>query len=132
MSRSADKPNDSTRRPTSFNDINSRETGTDTTLTTKFVDTITSPQADAILPTQPASLPSQLRGEAVSGTIILEVNAAYNRDGVPMPKPNGPNGRRVLNLEMLMNHPLYWDFLNERETEEVLMEIYITRTRRMQ
>ncbi len=65
-------------------------------------------------------------------TIVLEVNAAYNRDGLPMPRPNGPNGRRVLNLEMLMNHPLYWDFLNERETEEVLMELYIARTRRMQ
>jgi hypothetical protein len=65
-------------------------------------------------------------------TIVLEVNAAYNRDGLTMPKPNGPNGRRVLNLEMLMNHPFYWEWLNERETEEVLMEIYIARTRRMQ
>ena len=65
-------------------------------------------------------------------TIVLEVNAAYNRDGLTMPRPNGPNGRRVLNLEMLLNHPLYWDFLNERETEEVLMELYIARTRRMQ
>jgi hypothetical protein len=65
-------------------------------------------------------------------TVVLEVNAAYNRDGLAMPRPNGPNGRRVLNLEMLLNHPLYWDFLNERETEEVLMELYIARTRRMQ
>jgi hypothetical protein len=65
-------------------------------------------------------------------TIVVEVNAAYNRDRLPMPRPNGPNGRRVLNLEMLMNHPMYWDFLNERETEEVLMELYIARTRRMQ
>ena len=67
-----------------------------------------------------------------SRTVVLEVNAAYNRDSLPMPKPNGPNGRRVLNLEMLMNHPFYWEWLNERETEEVLMEIYIARTRRMQ
>ena len=65
-------------------------------------------------------------------TVILEVNAAYNRDGLTMPKPNGPNGRRILNLEMLMNHPFYWEWLNERETEEVLMEINIARTRRMQ
>ena len=63
---------------------------------------------------------------------MLEVNDLYNRTGLPMPKPNGPNGRRVLNLEMLMNHPHYWDWLNERETEEVLMEIYIARTQRMQ
>ena len=65
-------------------------------------------------------------------TVILEVNAAYNRDGLPLPGPNGPGGRRVLNLEMLMNHAFYWEWLNERETEEVLMELYITRTRRMQ
>ena len=78
----------------------------------------------------------QEEGEPVQSvgrpTIVLEVNAAYNRDGLTMPKPNGPNGRRILNLEMLMNHPFYWEWLNERETEEVLMEIYIARTRRMQ
>ncbi len=65
-------------------------------------------------------------------TIILEVSAAYNREGLPMPKPNGPNGKRVLDLEMLMQHPFYWEWLNERETEEVMMEIYIARTRRAQ
>ncbi|HLK59387.1 MAG TPA: hypothetical protein VKU00_22695 [Chthonomonadaceae bacterium] len=65
-------------------------------------------------------------------TVIFEVSAAYNRDNLPMPKPNGPNGRRVLNLEMLLHHPFYWEWLNERETEEVLMEIYIARTRRAQ
>ena len=69
---------------------------------------------------------------AADTTIVLEVAAAYNRGGLTMPKPNGPNGRRVLNLEMLMNHPFYWEWLNERETEEVLMEIYIARTRRAQ
>ena len=65
-------------------------------------------------------------------TVVFESSAAYNRDNLPMPKPNGPNGRRVLNLEMLMNHPFYWDWLNEKETEEVLMELYIARTRRAQ
>ena len=65
-------------------------------------------------------------------TIVLEVEAAYNRDALPLPAPNGPNGRRVLNLEMLMNHPFYWDWLNERETEEVLMELYIARLRHTQ
>ncbi len=64
--------------------------------------------------------------------IVLEVQSAYNLDSMPMPKPNGPNGRRVLNLEMLMHHPFYWEWLNERETEEVLMEIYIARTQRTQ
>jgi hypothetical protein len=65
-------------------------------------------------------------------TIYLDVCAAYNRDNLPMPKPNGPNGRRVLSMEMLLNHPFYWEWLNERETEEVLMELYVARTRRMQ
>jgi hypothetical protein len=72
------------------------------------------------------------RAERKKPTIILEVNAAYNRDNLPMPKPNGPNGRRVLSLEMLLHHPFYWEWLNERETEEVLMELYVARTRRMQ
>ena len=67
-----------------------------------------------------------------SRTIVFEVSAAYNRDALPMPKPNGANGRRVLNLEMLMNHSFYWEWLNEKETEEVLMELYIARTRRAQ
>ncbi len=65
-------------------------------------------------------------------TIVFEASAAYNRDELPIPKPNGPNGRRVLNLEMLMNHPFYWEWLNEKETGEVLMELYIARTRRAQ
>jgi hypothetical protein len=65
-------------------------------------------------------------------TVVLEVSAAYNRDELSMPKPNGPNGRRVLNLEMLMNHSFYWEWLNESETAEVLMELYVARTRRMQ
>jgi hypothetical protein len=77
---------------------------------------------------------ADLPGTKTAGdtTIVLEVAAAYNRGGLTMPRPNGPNGRRVLNLEMLMNHPFYWEWLNERETEEVLMEIYIARTRRAQ
>ena len=65
-------------------------------------------------------------------TLVLEVRAAYNLHNLPMPKPNGPNGRRVLDMEMLMNYPFYWEWLNERETEEVLMELYVARTRRMQ
>lgn len=69
---------------------------------------------------------------AAKPTIVLEVEAAYNRDGLPIPAPNGPNGRRVLNIEMLLNHSFYWDWLNERETEEVLMELYIARTRHTQ
>jgi hypothetical protein len=65
-------------------------------------------------------------------TLVLEVNAAYNREELAMPKPNGPNGGRVLDMDMLMQHSFYWDWLNERETEEALMEMYITRTRKAQ
>jgi hypothetical protein len=79
----------------------------------------------------PMSRKTRVQGEVQKDLmVVFEVEAAYNRDGVPMPKPNGPNGRRVLSLEMLMNHPFYWDWLNDRETEEVLMELYIARTRR--
>lgn len=72
------------------------------------------------------------RAERTKPTIILDVSAAYNRDNLPMPKPNGPNGRRVLSMEMLLHHPFYWEWLNEREAGEVLMELYVARTRRMQ
>ena len=65
-------------------------------------------------------------------TIVVEICAAYNREGLTMPRPNGPNGKRVLDLEMLMNSPVYWEWLNERETGEALMEMYIQRTRKAQ
>ena len=70
--------------------------------------------------------------EGTKPTFFLEVNAAYNREGLPRTAPNAPNGGHVLNLDMLLNHPFYWDWLNERETEEVLMEVYLARTRRTQ
>ena len=77
------------------------------------------------------SIPGEC-GQRPKPTLFVDVNAAYNRDNLAMPKPNGPNGRRVLSMEMLLHHPFYWEWLNERETEEVLMELYVTRTRRMQ
>src|SRR5216110_2962915 len=43
------------------------------------------------------SLPQPRETTSGARAIFLEVNAAYNREGLPMPKPNGPNGRRVLN-----------------------------------
>ena len=65
-------------------------------------------------------------------TVLLEVSTAYNRDGLNLPGPNGSNGSRVLNLEMLMSHPFYWEWLNEKETAEVLMELYVARLRHSQ
>lgn len=75
-----------------------------------------------------ATDPSRSGPEAV----FLEVRAAYNIDQLPRPAPNGPNGSHVLNIDMLLRHPFYWDWLNDRETEEVLMDLYIARTRRTQ
>jgi hypothetical protein len=88
-------------------------------------------QNDAMQETE-ADLGCPVTNQECNTTIVLEVAALYNLGGLTMPKPNGPNGRRVLNMEMLMNHPFYWEWLNERETEEVLMELYIARTRRAQ
>jgi hypothetical protein len=65
-------------------------------------------------------------------TLFLEVCAAYNRGGLPRPQPNGPNGRHVLDMKTLLHHPFYWEMLNENETTEVLMELYMTRMRRTQ
>ncbi len=73
-----------------------------------------------------------IKTSEIQQTVVLEVNAAYNRHSLPMPKPNGSNGRRVLNMEMLLHHPFYWEWLNEKETTEVLMELYVARTRRAQ
>ena len=73
----------------------------------------------------------QSRGEE-SPSIFVDINAAYNREGLTLPKPNGPNGRYVLSIEMLMRHSFYWEWMNEHETEEVLMKLYKARTRHTQ
>lgn len=74
----------------------------------------------------------QAMNASLQTRLFLDVNAAYNRENLPTPSPNGPNGRRVLNIEMLMTHAVYWDWMNDRETQDVLMELYNVRTRRMQ
>ena len=65
-------------------------------------------------------------------TTVVDTNAIYNLYDLELPKPNGPNGQRVLDMEMLMNHGFFWEWLNKRETEEVLMELYVIRTQKMQ
>lgn len=64
-------------------------------------------------------------------TWILDVPAAFNRDGLDLPAAGAP-GRRTLNMDMLLSNPVFWDWLTEREAEEALMEIYVARTRRAQ
>ena len=61
--------------------------------------------------------------------IYLDVEAAYNREELPMPKCSG---LQVQSIEEIMQHPYHWAHLSERETEEVLMELYVVRRRRAQ
>jgi hypothetical protein len=60
---------------------------------------------------------------------FLDVVAAYNREELPLSACSGLN---VESIEEIMAHPYHWAHLTERETEEVLMEIYVARRRRMQ
>jgi hypothetical protein len=59
----------------------------------------------------------------------LDVVAAYNREELPLPACSGLD---VQSIEELMAHPFHWAHLTERDAEEVLMEIYVARRRRMQ
>ncbi len=59
----------------------------------------------------------------------LDVVAAYNRDDLPTQPSSGAD---VDNIEEIMAHPYLWGHLTERETEEVLMELYVARRTRMQ
>jgi hypothetical protein len=61
--------------------------------------------------------------------IYLDVEAAYNREELPMPHCSG---LQVQSIEEIMQHPYHWAHLSERETEEVLMELYVVRRRRAQ
>jgi hypothetical protein len=60
---------------------------------------------------------------------VLDVVAAWNREDLPLP---ACSGLAVTSIEEIMAHPFHWAHLTERDTEEVLMEIYVARRRRMQ
>ncbi len=59
----------------------------------------------------------------------LDVVAAYNREELPLP---ASSGLQVQSIEEILAHPYHWAHLTDRDTEEVLMEIYVARRRRMQ
>jgi len=59
----------------------------------------------------------------------LDVVAAYNREGLPLPPSSGMMPRSI---EEILAHPFHWAYLSERDAEEVLMEIYVARRTRMQ
>lgn len=59
----------------------------------------------------------------------LDVVAAYNREELPLPNCSG---LKVQSIEEIMAHPFHWAHLTKRDMEEVLMELYVARRRRMQ
>ncbi len=58
----------------------------------------------------------------------LDVVAAYNREQLPLP---ACSGLEVRSIEEIMAHPFHWAHLTQRDTEEVLMELYVARRCRM-
>jgi hypothetical protein len=60
---------------------------------------------------------------------FLDVAAAYNREDLPLPPCSGLH---VQSIEEIMAHPFHWAHLTESDTEDVLMELYVARRRRMQ
>jgi hypothetical protein len=61
--------------------------------------------------------------------VYLDVEAAYNREDLPIPQCSG---LQVQSIEEIMQHPYHWAHLSERDQEEVLMELYVVRRRRAQ
>ncbi len=61
--------------------------------------------------------------------LYLDVCAAYNREDLPLPDCSGLS---VQNIAEIMMHPYHWAHLTERDTEEVLMELYVARRFRSQ
>ena len=61
--------------------------------------------------------------------LCLDVCAAYNREDLPLADCAGLG---VQDIEEIMMHPYHWAHLTERDTEEVLMELYVARRFRSQ
>lgn len=59
----------------------------------------------------------------------LDVVAAYNREDLAL---SACSGARAPSIEELMAHPFHWAHLTERDTEEVLLELYVARRMKMQ
>ena len=68
------------------------------------------------------------RKEAKPVLYHLDVVAAYNREELNLA---AGSGLQVQSIEEIMAHPYHWAHLTERDTEEVLMELWVAR-RRMQ
>lgn len=59
----------------------------------------------------------------------LDVAAAHNGEELSLPDCSG---LQVQSIEEIMAHPYHWAHLSERDSEEILMELYVARRRRMQ
>jgi hypothetical protein len=64
-----------------------------------------------------------------SPILYLDITALYNREDILLPECSGLG---VHCIQEIMAHPFHWAHLSERDTEEVLMEIYVARRRRAQ
>jgi hypothetical protein len=60
---------------------------------------------------------------------FLDVAAAHNGEELALPDCSGLH---VQSIEEIMAHPYHWAHLSERDSEEILMELYVARRRRMQ
>ena len=67
--------------------------------------------------------------ERLEAQFYLDVAAAHNGEDLALP---ACSGLQVQCIEEIMAHPYHWAHLSERDTEEVLMELYVARRRRMQ
>ena len=69
------------------------------------------------------------REERPEAQYCIDVAAAHNGEELVLP---ACSGLQVNSIEEIIAHPYHWAHLSERDTEEVLMEIYVARRRRMQ
>ena len=69
------------------------------------------------------------REERLDAQFFLDVAAAHNGEELALP---ACSGLQVQNIDEIMAHPYHWAHLSERDSEEILMELYVARRRRMQ
>lgn len=71
-------------------------------------------------------MPNEVRHDA---QFFLDVAAAHNGEELSLADCSG---LQVQSIEEIMAHPYHWAHLSERDSEEILMELYVARRRRMQ
>ena len=56
--------------------------------------------------------------------LCLDVFAAFNRGDLPLEKLPWADAD---NIEGILAHPYQWAYFNDRQTEDILMELYVFR-----